>query len=316
MSEAIAQPEFSDRDAQKIAEAVAEQCLGQPAEHVAPLGGGLTNFAFEVGHAEGDFVVRLSPDPAKLNDYRKEEWAHRRAREEGVPASEILKVGLSPEGVPYSIAHQAAGQDARSHSNTLDIVREMGHLTALINAIATQGCGDVFDWEDAETGHVQSWGDFFTNDFDAGRRVAFLREHGLLAERQASALASIVEEMSGFDAAPALAHGDMRLKNVLVNEQGAITAVIDWEECTSSIPPYWDLSIALHDLSIDAKEAFLEGYGLHGRALKDAMPFVKALNILHYTPVVQKAMKQGDRKRLEQLHARVSGTLDLYTPAP
>jgi aminoglycoside phosphotransferase (APT) family kinase protein len=52
----------------------------------------------------------------------------------------------------------------------------------------------------------------------------------------------------------------MRLKNVMVDEAGKITAVIDWEFCSSNVAPYWDL--ALHDLSVDAKQAFLGGYGV------------------------------------------------------
>jgi hypothetical protein len=32
-----------------------------------------------------------------------------------------------------------------------------------------------------------------------------------------------------------LQHGDLRLKNSMVNEKGQITDIIDWEECISSI---------------------------------------------------------------------------------
>ncbi len=42
----------------------------------------------------------------------------------------------------------------------------------------------------------------------------------------------------------------------------AIVAIIECENCVSSITRYWDLSITLHDLSIDAKQKFPEGYGL------------------------------------------------------
>ena len=35
-----------------------------------------------------------------------------------------------------------------------------------------------------------------------------------------------------------------------------------WEFCSSNVAPYWDLSLALHDLSIDAKQASLGGYGV------------------------------------------------------
>ena len=50
------------------------------------------------------------------------------------------------------------------------------------------------------------------------------------------------------------------MKNVIVNEAGEIKAILDWEDCSSNCAPYWDFSIALHDLSIDGKQKFLEGY--------------------------------------------------------
>ncbi len=61
----------------------------------------------------------------------------------------------------------------------------------------------------------------------------------------------------------------MRLKNVVVDDRGTITAVIDWEFCTSNLAPYWDLSVALHDLSIDAKQQFLVGYGLRDSKVRE-----------------------------------------------
>jgi len=54
----------------------------------------------------------------------------------------------------------------------------------------------------------------------------------------------------------------LRLKNVILDEKRRITAIIDWEECMSQIAPYWELSIALHDLTMDEKQSFLDGYGL------------------------------------------------------
>lgn len=57
-------------------------------------------------------------------------------------------------------------------------------------------------------------------------------------------------------------HGDLRMKNVLVDQDGGICAILDWEKCMSIVAPHWELALALHDLSIDEKQAFLAGYGL------------------------------------------------------
>ena len=39
----------------------------------------------------------------------------------------------------------------------------------------------------------------------------------------------------------------------MVDDDGEIAAIIDWEECLSTIAPQFELSISLHDLSIDEK---------------------------------------------------------------
>ena len=109
---------------------------------------------------------------------------------------------------------------------------------------------------------------------------------------------------------PSLNHGDMRLKNVIVDDAGTITAIIDWEECCSQIAPYWDIALALHDLSIDAKQAFLEGYGLAPREVIAMAPSLHALNIINYAPAIARA--SGNKSQLEQFRLRLSGALDLH----
>jgi len=105
----------------------------------------------------------------------------------------------------------------------------------------------------------------------------------------------------------------MRLKNVPVNDAGQIAAGIDWEFCSSNVAPYWDLSLALHDLSIDAKHEFLSGYGVSQEKVREIAPVLKAINLLNYAPFVERAAEENDAPRLEQYRTRLSGALDLYT---
>jgi aminoglycoside phosphotransferase (APT) family kinase protein len=106
--------------------------------------------------------------------------------------------------------------------------------------------------------------------------------------------------------------GDLRLKNVLVDANGRISAILDWENCTSNLAPEWDLSIALHDLSIDEKEAFLRGYGLSPRALSAIAPAIKAFNVLNYVPEIDRLVEEADGQ-LAHYRNRLRGDLDLYS---
>jgi hypothetical protein len=100
---------------------------------------------------------------------------------------------------------------------------------------------------------------------------------------------------------------------VIVDEGGDIAAIVDWEECLSTIAPQWELSIALHDLSIDEKQIFIDGYGLSVTQIEQMAPLIKAFNILNYATVVEIAVDKQDHKTLTDLKLRLSGCLDLYS---
>ena len=63
--------------------------------------------------------------------------------------------------------------------------------------------------------------------------------------------------------------------------------------------------------AIDAKQAFLEGYGLSPRQVIAMAPVLRALNVINYAPAVARAA--GNREKLEQFRLRLAGALDLYT---
>lgn len=274
--------------------------------------GGLSNFVFLIQHAEGDFVVRIGQSPGKINAYIKEQWAVAKAREAGVPTPQILEVGNEAIPSPYMILQQVRGQAATYHPERLAIVREMGHYAALINSIPTSGFGHVFDWSSNQLSRHETWNDFLYEELQLEARLGILKKCKMLAPSKLKQLRLILEKGSGRKPVPALNHGDVRLKNVLVDKSGKITALIDWEDCMSNLTPHWELSLALHDLSIDEKLEFLAGYGLPDEKVREIAPLVKALNIINYVPQIEQLVEANDAAQLEKYHLRLSGALDLY----
>ena len=273
---------------------------------------GLSNFVFEVAHAEGDFIVRISPDPARINSFIKEQWAQNKAREAGVPVPEILEVGSHVINQPFMISRVVEGGDARVHERRLDIVREMGRYAALINSIGTKGFGATFDWSSNQLSHNETWRDFLDSELRFEEKLEILQKRKMLGEAPAKKIRKILTETAKEKRKPALNHGDVRLKNVMVDDQGRITAFLDWEHATSNLAPAWELSIALHDLTIDEKQLFLEGYGLKEKQIAELMPVVKAINIVNYAPEVERLAMEKDKPHLEKLRTRLGGALDLY----
>lgn len=274
---------------------------------------GLTNFVFSFDNPDGEFVIRISPDPLKINSFIKEQWAERAARKAGVPTPRILEVGLESIRFPYMISRSVPGSEATHHPERLKILREMGRHAAAINAIPTRGFGQTFDWSENKLSLNSTFKDYLDNEFRYEEKIRSLLKNKMISDAQAKKLTAVFAAAARSRVKPVLNHGDMRLKNVIASDDGRINAIIDWEGCTSNSAPAWELSIALHDLGVDGKQYFLEGYGLSEKKLQDALPLVKALNIVNYASAVDEFAAAKDKTSLAQYRLRLSGVLDLYS---
>jgi hygromycin-B 4-O-kinase len=193
------------------------------------------------------------------------------------------------------------------------ILGELGEYAAKINQIGTRDFGHVFDWSPNELSRSRTWIEYLDNELKVDERLAVLRQSGLVKADLLQKLRGQVESMRAWTTKPTLSHGDIRLKNVIVNQRGKIVSILDWENCTSNMAPYWELSLALHDLSMDEKQSFLEGYGLDLTRYMEIAPAIKALNLLHYSRSVRHALQRNDKARLLNLRARLAGAFDLYS---
>lgn len=311
-------PEKSDRSGdirqyRRLARTIVRRYFGAPAQRIVYRSSGLTNYVFAINHLDGQFVIRISPDPARIGAFRKEWWAAQQARKAGVPSPDILAVGNDVGPEPYMITRRVSGAEATYHPKRLRIIHEMGRFAALINSIETNGFGSNFDWS-PDGPKIPSWSEYLDQEYQVAQRLEFFATHRILPERKLNKLSAIIDETRTADIRPSLSHSDLRLKNVIVDDDGEITAIIDWEECLSAVAQ-WELSIALHDLSIDEKHTFLDGYGLSPKRLSEMAPLIKAFNILNYQSVVAAAIEKGDEKTVSDIILRLNGTLDLFSLA-
>ena len=281
------------------------------AKQVKYLSGGLTNFVFSFRSKDGDFVIRISPDPQRLGPFIKEQWANAKAKEAGIPVAEILEVGSEMIGFPYMVNRAIEGSDATHHPKRLEILKELGRLGAKINSIRTKGFGQSFDWSDNKLSRNSTFKDWLYGEYDADGKVDLLAKHKLITPDRSRLLKKIFKESASSRVRPVLNHSDLRLKNVIADDEGRIKALIDWEGCTSNIAPAWELSLALHDLGPDETQYFLEGYGIKAKKLEESMPLIRAFNITNYATAVEKVAK--DKKLFDHYRLRLNGMLDLYS---
>ena len=297
-----------------VAQKVLEHHFGKKPTRLQQIAGGESNFAFEAVVAREEFILRISNRATKLQYFMKEQWAVKKARSKRVPAPEILEVGNDVIGLPYMISRKMTGVEATSRANDLEIFHQTGRYAAVINSIRTSDFGNIFDWSPNELSRRHSWKEFIAEDFRPQERIETFVKYKILRPQNLKKLKVAAKNLEDLKGVPSLSHGDLRLKNVLLDDKGKISAIIDWEHATSNLAPYWELAIALHDLGIDQKETFLRGYGIEPKEFQYISTTVKTLNTLHYARVVKKAAKAKDHEGIARLKQRLNGDLDLFSP--
>lgn len=293
--------------------AVVENVFGKNPEKIEYKTTGYTNYVFEVKVPDGEFIVRISSSSDNIKDFYKEQWVMDRVRKEGVPVAEIIRLGNDVIDSPYMVQKKLDGEVALYHPEKKKILHKMGEYTCLINSITTNAFGKVFDWSEERLSKNFTWKAFLDNEIELNNRIEILERNKMMPHDALEKLRDALERIGEWNLPTVLNHGDMRRKNVIVDEKGNIRAIIDWEEACSNIAPYWDLSIALHDLSIDDKQFFLEGYGMEPKEYAGIFEAITSINLINYAPIIEELAQKEDKTNLEYYRLRLSGHLDLYT---
>ncbi len=296
------------------AEAIAEHHYGKKPKKTTKLGGGLSNFVYEVEMENKEkFIIRISDVAPKISIFLKEQWAVSQARERGVPAPEILEVGNEIVPNPYMIQRRVEGMMATEFPDRMKVIKEMGKYAAVINTIPTTSFGHIFDWSNNTLSRKDTWKDFLNKELIIIERMNIFEKNDVFTKDNLKKLKAAVKDMETWDVSPTLNHSDIRLKNMMVDDTGKIVSVLDWENCNSNMAPYWEVSIALHDLTTDEKQVFLEGYGIREKDFREMAPRIKVLNLINYAPFVALLAEKKDQRGIDNLKLRLNGNLDLYS---
>ena len=296
-----------------MARKVANHHFGKTFQKLEFKPAGKTNFVFEVFTKNENFIIRIATQRTKINDFIKEQWATHHAKNIGIPVADILEVGNEVISLPYMLQQKVEGSEAVNHPDRLKILCDLGKYARQIHSIPTIGFGKVFDWSKNKLSKKKTWAEYLEKELRVDDGVRFLQDHAILSKKKINRLQIEFEKLKKWKVTPSLNHCDLRLKNVIVNEAGEIKAIIDWEDCASHCAPYWDLSIALHDLSIDGKQSFLEGYELNFEEFNRKAYSLTLFNIINYIPVLQRLISGKDKKTLELYKLRLDGDLDLFS---
>ena len=208
--------------------------------------GGKSNLTYVVTDGVGSWVVRRPPLGhvlATAHDMSREYKVMTALRDTSVPVprTHLLCEDTEVLGAPFYVMEHVAGTPYRTAAefSALGPDGVRGVARSLITTL-----GDLHAVVPAEVG---------LSDF--GRPEGFLERQVRRWRKQLDASRS--REIPGIDelheklgatipepGAPAIVHGDYRLDNVLVAEDGSLTAVLDWEMATLG-DPLVDLGLML-----------------------------------------------------------------------
>lgn len=181
----------------------------------------------------------------------------------------IEQVGRSAEGLAYSIETMLAGREMRSAFGQLDLGARTNALQSYFAAAHAIGTiefpnlayGELLEQRNPISS--QSWGDYLTHKVEQklAQQKAYLSADIPRLDMVVEKFAEYVIALE-FSAKRCLVHGDYFPSNVLIDEFGSVTAVIDFSSLT-----------CVGDSRVDKAAAliFLESAGIATKVETDAL---------------------------------------------
>lgn len=264
---------------------IASGFLDGPTVEVIPIiGRGTVNKVFVVGAGSEKVVVRMSARGEASDEYAKEAWCIERAATLCVPVTRVLAVGRR-DGHAYILQTYVAGDEGRdSRVPERYIWQELGKHARLIHSIEVRGFG--LKLSDMTQGDARaSWLRYLEYNIESLTEEDQLIELNVVTKSQSKIIKAIFAELKAREFIFGLNHGDISLKNTIVDRRGVVN-LLDWGSAEASIVPHHDLiemlkmSMLENDPDDDALRAFLDGYGISQTEFERMMPELESLLLL------------------------------------
>jgi tRNA A-37 threonylcarbamoyl transferase component Bud32 len=263
---------------------VASNFLNNAEVRVAPiLGRGSVNKVFLVEATDTKLAFRMGANES-LEEYRKEAWCIHQAAERGVPVATVLDMGVVEER-GFMIQSYIAGDEGRDSSLPRShIWRELGKHARLIHSIDVVGFGlKLSDLTEGDS--RKSWLEYLNYNIESLNENDELIKLRVVNQSESAAVRRMFEDLRGKTFDFGLNHGDLSLKNVIVDRSGKVH-LLDWGSAEASIVPHHDLIQLLkmnmlendpNDLEI---QSFLDGYGISASEYEEMIPTLEILLLL------------------------------------
>lgn len=268
-------------DREAVARGVVSALVHESVQHTLPIvGKGSVNDIFVVETTRSQFVVRVNEEASQAQ-FKKEAWCITQATAVGIPGPRVLAVGTR-DGHAYMLQTYVAGENgADTPAHATSIWRTLGSYARLLHGIATDGFGETL-FPDQHGVFTDSWARFLAYNIDSLTPDDPLVALGVMTLAQAREIEAVFHDLRTKPFHFALNHGDLALRNTLVERGGTIT-LLDWGCAEAHIVPHFDLNeIRRSSLAPSTPDfaAFLEGYGLSSAEFRAMLPDLDSLAVL------------------------------------
>jgi aminoglycoside phosphotransferase (APT) family kinase protein len=284
-----ANTENTDIDLSKdilTASGIVSGLLDEPLVGTMPLiGKGSVNKVFVVETVNHKVVVRMSDRGEASDEYAKEAWCIERAAASGVPVPSVISVGRCEENA-YIVQTYVAGDEGRDSPAPFKpgIWRELGKYARLIHSIGVSGLGLKLS-EITHGDARKSWLRYLDYNIESLTEDDPLIKLKVLTRPQSKVVKAIFADLKGHEFTFGLNHGDISLKNTIVDTSGRVV-LLDWGSAEAGIVPHHDLIQMLkmnmleNDPDHEALRVFLDGYGISQAEFERMMPELESLLLL------------------------------------
>ncbi|HYD92647.1 MAG TPA: aminoglycoside phosphotransferase family protein, partial [Flavobacterium sp.] len=204
------------------------------------------NHVYKTTNKNGqEYLIRLhkDPNPHRVGSYIKAQWVTDRVRGEGIPAPHIIHVGNSLVPYSYEVQEVLPGQPADEFKgDKFKIWQQIGKYTAILHTIPAPGFGFRNPPELGQSLYFETWLDFIEHEINRLTPAPKFVEQHVFENKFMSEVKTILSEMKTWQFTPAIDHGDIALKNILVDKDGQVTGILDWDESTFHRVPHYSIA--------------------------------------------------------------------------
>ncbi|MDQ6422779.1 aminoglycoside phosphotransferase family protein [Paenibacillus sp. LHD-117] len=246
------------------------------------IGKGITNQVCVVETESRKVVVRMN-DKDSFPSFIKEKWCIEQAAAVGIPGPEVLSVGMVDE-TAYMIQtfiHGDNGVDSKVPKS--DVWRQLGEYAKLIHSIQVKGYGEnLIDPEHGEfqspshAGSDGSWQGYVQYNINSLTEHDRLIELGVITQMESRRVRTLFENLKKKTFRFGLNHGDISLKNTIVNQANQVI-LLDWGNAEVSVVPHSTVAQLMHyqilgleeGPSIEEFNVLMDGYGISEKDLSE-----------------------------------------------